>query len=163
MRRCIVCSSNRRDTHVDEIHCCLYRRRFTCACGDTRFRISLPQRPRRCRGGCFPSGILLNRVSKSYWRVAINLPPLNIFGPKNIGQLEEIVAAIETDPNVKVVVFESAVDGYFLTHWDFLAKLGDAPSPKVGRTGLQPLPDLLARPAGHPWFPSHRSAGGRQA
>jgi hypothetical protein len=41
---------------------------------------------------------------------------LNIFGPETIPQLNEIVAAPETDKHVKVVVFDSAVEGYFLTH-----------------------------------------------
>ena len=69
--------------------------------------------------------IRLLRRSGTYWRVTFDLPPLNIFGPANIPQLEEVVSALETDDRVKVVVFESAVDGYFLTHYDFLAKLED--------------------------------------
>src|SRR5260370_39678200 len=35
--------------------------------------------------------------------------------------------------------------GFFLTHYDFLAKPEDQPSMPAGRTGLQPLPDMLAR------------------
>src|SRR5260221_352007 len=66
-------------------------------------------------------------------------------GPKNIPQLNEIIARLETDEHVKVVVFDSAVEGFFLTHYDFLAKPEDQPSMPPGRTGLQPLPDMLAR------------------
>jgi enoyl-CoA hydratase/carnithine racemase len=44
-----------------------------------------------------------------------------------------------------VVVFDSAVEGFFLTHYDFLAKLEDSTSLPPGKTGLQPLPDMLAR------------------
>jgi enoyl-CoA hydratase/carnithine racemase len=40
-------------------------------------------------------------------------PPLNIFGPETIPQLNEIVTALETDRDVRVVVFDSAVDGFF--------------------------------------------------
>src|SRR5690349_16315798 len=70
--------------------------------------------------------------------------PLNIFGPANLPQLEQIVSALENDDRVKVVVFDSAVEGFFLTHWDFLADpKGMALAP--GRTGLQPLPDKLVR------------------
>jgi hypothetical protein len=43
-------------------------------------------------------------------------PPLNIVGPESIPDLNEIVTALETDEQVKVVVFDSAVDGFFLTH-----------------------------------------------
>ncbi len=89
--------------------------------------------------------IRLVRNSDAYWRVTFDLPPLNIFGPANIPQLEEVVASLETDDRVKVVVFDSAVEGFFLTHYDFLAKPEDSAKFPVGPTGLQPLPDMLAR------------------
>jgi enoyl-CoA hydratase/carnithine racemase len=89
--------------------------------------------------------IRLERRSPSYWRVTFDHPPLNIFGPETIPQLNEIITALETDEQVKVVVFDSAVEGFFLTHYNFLAKLEDSPSLPPGRTGLQPLPDMLAR------------------
>src|SRR3984885_12815763 len=86
--------------------------------------------------------IRLVRHSNEYWRVSFDLPPLNIFGPAHIPQLEGIVSSLETDDRVKVVVFDSAVEGFFLTHYDFLTKPTKYPT---GRTGLQPLPDMLAR------------------
>jgi enoyl-CoA hydratase/carnithine racemase len=89
--------------------------------------------------------IRLERLSPSYWRVTFDIPPLNIFGPKNIPQLNDIIASLETDDHVKVAVFDSAVEGFFLTHYDFLAKPEDQPSMSAGPTGLQPLPDMLAR------------------
>jgi enoyl-CoA hydratase/carnithine racemase len=93
-----------------------------------------------------PAGkIHLRRRSDAYWRVTFDLPPLNIFGPANIPQLEEVVSSLETDDRVKVVVFDSAVDGFFLTHYDFLAKLEESTKFPPGATGLQPLPDMLVR------------------
>ena len=89
--------------------------------------------------------ILLTRRSPACWRVTINHPPLNIFGPETIPQLNEIITALETDKHVKVVVFDSAVEGFFLTHYDFLAKLEETTSLPPGPTGLQPLPDMLVR------------------
>ena len=89
--------------------------------------------------------IHLARLSLAYWRVTFDIPPLNIFGPKAIPQLNEIIKALETDENVKVVVFDSAVEGFFLTHYDFLAKLEDSTSIPPGPTGLQALPDMLVR------------------
>ena len=44
--------------------------------------------------------ILLTRRSPAYWRVTINHPPLNIFGPDTIPQLNEIITALETDEHV---------------------------------------------------------------
>ena len=89
--------------------------------------------------------IRLVRHSAEYWRVTFDLPPLNIFGPAHIPQLESIVSSLETDDRVKVVVFDSAVEGFFLTHYDFLAKLEDSSKYPTGPTGLQPLPDMLVR------------------
>jgi enoyl-CoA hydratase/carnithine racemase len=77
--------------------------------------------------------------------VTFDHTPLNIFGPETIPQLEEVIRSLEVDPDVKVVVFDSAVDGFFLTHYNFLAKLEDSTSLPAGPTGLQPLPDMLAR------------------
>src|SRR5271165_6094582 len=89
--------------------------------------------------------IRLERRLPSYWRVTFDHPPLNIFGPETIPQLNEIITELETDKSLKVVVFDSAVEGFFLTHFDFLAKPEDSTSLPPGPTGLQPLPDMLAR------------------
>src|SRR6516165_5687955 len=89
--------------------------------------------------------IILTRRSPEYWCATINHPPLNIFGPDTIPQLNEIITALETDEQVKVIVFESAIEGFFLTHYDFLAKIEDTTSLPPGPTGLQPLPDMLVR------------------
>src|SRR2546428_1071838 len=87
----------------------------------------------------------LTRRSPHHWRATFDHPPLNIFGPDTIPQLNEIITALETDEQVKVVVFDSAVQGFFLTHYDFLAKLEDTTSLPPGPTGLQPLPDAVVR------------------
>jgi enoyl-CoA hydratase/carnithine racemase len=89
--------------------------------------------------------IRLERRTSSYWRVTFDHPPLNIFGPETIPQLDAIVTALETDSDVKVVVFDSAVDGFFLTHYDFLTKLEDTTRLAANAAGLSPLPDALVR------------------
>lgn len=89
--------------------------------------------------------IRLERCSPFYWRVTFDNPPVNIFGPETIPQLDAIVTALETDSDVKVVVFDSAVDGFFLNHYSFVAKFEDTTSLLPGTTGLSPLPDALVR------------------
>jgi enoyl-CoA hydratase/carnithine racemase len=89
--------------------------------------------------------IRLERRSPAYWRVTFDHPPLNIFGPETIPQLNAVITALETDANVKVVVFDSAVEGFFLTHYNFLANPEDTTSLPPGPTGLQQLPDMLVR------------------
>jgi len=89
--------------------------------------------------------IRLERRLPTYWRVTFDMPPVNIFGPKHLPLLNDVVTAIETDPQVKVVVFDSAVEGFFITHYDFLAPLEDSLEVPPGPTGLQSLPDTLVR------------------
>jgi len=48
--------------------------------------------------------IFLNRKSPHYWRVTLDHPPLNIFGPATIPQLDEVITAIEIDKDLRVVV-----------------------------------------------------------
>ncbi|NLS06910.1 enoyl-CoA hydratase/isomerase family protein [Rhizobium sp. P32RR-XVIII] len=88
------------------------------------------------------------RVEKrtpAYWRVTFDNPPFNIFGPETIPQMEKVVAEIEADPHLRVVVFDSAVPGFFLTHYNFTPPLSESTSLPAGRTGLHPLPDMLVR------------------
>jgi enoyl-CoA hydratase/carnithine racemase len=89
--------------------------------------------------------IRLARGLPEYWRVTLNHPPINIFGPEMLPQMGEIITAIETDEQVKVVVFDSAVEGFFLIHLDFLANLDELAHLPPGPTGLHPWPEMLVR------------------
>jgi enoyl-CoA hydratase/carnithine racemase len=89
--------------------------------------------------------IRLERVTAEYWRVTIDNPPFNLFGPETIPQLDAVVTQMETDPKVKVVVFQSAVAGFFLTHYDFVPPLSATTDLPPGVTGLPALPDILVR------------------
>lgn len=89
--------------------------------------------------------IRVKRISPAYWRVTFDNPPLNLMGPQFVLQFREIMATLEADEQVRVVVFDSAVDGYFLNHSDFLAKFEDLTSIPQGPTGLEAWPDILVR------------------
>ena len=89
--------------------------------------------------------IRLERLTPEYWRVTLDNPPFNIFGPETIPQLNSVITQIETDPKVKVVVFQSAVPGFFLTHYDFVPPLSATTGIPPGTTGLPALPDMLVR------------------
>src|SRR3984957_17371601 len=89
--------------------------------------------------------IRLNRFSAAHWRVVFDTPPLNLMGPEFVLQLRDIVTALESDEHVKVVIFESAVEGFFLNHSDFLAKLEELTNIPRGPTGLEAWPDILVR------------------
>jgi enoyl-CoA hydratase/carnithine racemase len=89
--------------------------------------------------------ILVERRTPAYWRVTFDNPPFNIFGPETIPQLNAVITGIENDPELKVVVFDSAVPGFFLTHYNFTPPLSESTSLPSGPTGLHPLPDMLVR------------------
>ena len=89
--------------------------------------------------------VRIKRVTPAYWRVTFNIPPFNIFGPETIPQLNDAITKLETDQDVKVVVFDSAVPGYFLNHYDFVPPLSDTTKLSPGPTGLPPLPDIFVR------------------
>src|SRR5215469_5282551 len=89
--------------------------------------------------------IRLAQRSPTCWRVTFDHPPLNILCPEAILEMNEIITTLETDEKVKVVVFDSAVEGFFLNHSDFLVKLEELTSLPPGPTGLQAWPDILVR------------------
>jgi enoyl-CoA hydratase/carnithine racemase len=89
--------------------------------------------------------IRLTRRSPGYVRVTFDNPPLNVLGPEFVLEIREIMNALEADEQVKVVVFDSAVEGFFLNHSDFLANLENLTAIPQGPTGLEAWPDVLVR------------------
>jgi enoyl-CoA hydratase/carnithine racemase len=89
--------------------------------------------------------IRVTRRSPAYWRITFDNPPLNVLGPEFVLQFREIMTTLEADEQLKVVVFDSAVEGFFLNHSDFHAKFEDLTRIPQGPTGLEAWPDILVR------------------
>ena len=89
--------------------------------------------------------IRVHKVSPSQWRVTFDIPPLNLMGPSFLVEFAPIVTAIENDEHLRVVVFDSAVEGFFLNHSDFTVKLDELTGLPQGPTGLEAWPDILVR------------------
>jgi enoyl-CoA hydratase/carnithine racemase len=89
--------------------------------------------------------IRVARLSSAYWRVTFDNPPLNVMGPQFVREMKAVISEVEADKEVKVLVFESAVEGFFLNHSDFNADMKDLTSMPQGPTGLEAWPDILAR------------------
>ncbi len=89
--------------------------------------------------------IRVNKTSPTQWRVTFDNPPLNLMGPEFVVEFSKIVTAIENDEQLKVVVFESAVEGFFLNHSDFTVKIEELTGLPQGPTGLEAWPDILVR------------------
>jgi enoyl-CoA hydratase/carnithine racemase len=66
-------------------------------------------------------------------------------GPEMVKQFQQVMNALEADEQVRVVVFDSAVEDYFLNHSDFTTKIEDLTSIPQGPTGLEAWPDFLVR------------------
>ena len=92
-----------------------------------------------------PKQVRLTRRSSAYWRVTIDNPPINVMGPEMVQQFQDVINTLEADEQVRVVVFDSAVDDFFLNHSDFTGRLEDMTSLPDGPTGLPPWPDFLVR------------------
>ena len=89
--------------------------------------------------------IWVTRSSAAYWRITFDNPPLNVMGPQFVRELRKIIADVEADEEVKVLVFDSAVERFFLNHSDFFADMKDLTSLPQGPTGLEAWPDILVR------------------
>lgn len=89
--------------------------------------------------------ITINKRSTALWTTTFNNPPINLIDPDTIAELQDLVASLESDPEVKVVVFRSADPDFFLAHWDVLADKAKVAAMPPGPTGLHPWADVLVR------------------
>ena len=61
-----------------------------------------------------------------YWRATFNNPPVNLYDPQTFLELRSILDKTEQTTDVKVLVFDSADPGYFISHYD-LVKATEVP------------------------------------
>ncbi|MGP3633616.1 enoyl-CoA hydratase/isomerase family protein [Streptomyces sp. 24-1644] len=78
------------------------------------------------------------RVSPGYWRVTFANPPINLYDPEVEASLAGIVGRLEADPDVKVVIFDSALPDFFMAHLN-LGRMGEF------EEGLPTYFDLVSR------------------
>src|SRR4051812_7321118 len=91
-------------------------------------------------------------------RVTFKNPPFNVVGADTVAELSRIVDDLSGDDRAKVVIFDSAVPGYFFNHAD-LSQLGELLTLSSGES--TPLfVDLAMRIAAAP-FVSIASIRGR--
>src|ERR1700748_1097231 len=87
----------------------------------------------------------VDEVSPTYWRVTFDNGPVNLLDPDTIDQLGALIAQVESDPDLTVVVFRSDKPGYFMAHWDFLSDTTRVAAMRPGPTGLHPYLDNFVR------------------
>jgi enoyl-CoA hydratase/carnithine racemase len=79
--------------------------------------------------------LTLTKYSESFWRVTLDNPPINLMGPDMIAGLQRLMDIIEADDKLKVIIFDSANEDYFVSHFD-VVRGGELPqvSGKLGVT-----------------------------
>ena len=80
----------------------------------------------------------------AYWRIIFDYPPFNVADGTMFQALQDLLARINIDPSLRVVVFESANHDFYLSHFDLTGKLGNIMT-AVGPSGLPVLADTFVR------------------
>jgi enoyl-CoA hydratase/carnithine racemase len=91
------------------------------------------------------SHISISKVTPAYWRVTFDHPPINTITLDTIRDLSGLVDTVETDPEVRVVVFDSANPDFFLAHYGVGEQPEDPTPIAEGPTGLDPFLDVYTR------------------
>ena len=68
----------------------------------------------------------IDRSHPGLWTITFSNAPINVFVPETIVELGTLMADLETDPSVKVIVFQSANPEFFIAHLD-VAKAAERP------------------------------------
>lgn len=89
--------------------------------------------------------VKISKPSPSLWRVSFDNGPVNLIGSQMVVELRALVEAAEADPEVTVILFESANPDYFLAHWDLADDGALQASLPAGPTGQHPFVDMLIR------------------
>jgi enoyl-CoA hydratase/carnithine racemase len=87
----------------------------------------------------------VDRRSASYCRVRFDHPPINTITATTVAELAELVGLIEEDPDLNVVVFDSANPDFYLAHYDTEHDPARTAALGVGPTGMHAWLDLLVR------------------
>ncbi len=61
--------------------------------------------------------ITADKQVPGFWRVTLNHPPINTVDDQMYDEIFDLVEAIEAEPSLKVVTFESANPDFFLAHY----------------------------------------------
>ncbi len=104
----------------------------------------------------------ITEVTPAYWRVTIGNPPINLYDPEMFAELRVLMDRIETDEELKVVVFDSENPDYFVAHYDLVrgevipdmpgaAKFGEWPNfvTRLAQSRVVSIASLRGRARGH--------------
>lgn len=87
----------------------------------------------------------VKRRSSGYCRVTFDHPPMNTINAMTVLELAELVGLVEQDPDLNVIVFDSANPGFYLAQYEPELDPSRTPVPGVGPTGMHDWRELLVR------------------
>ncbi|KAM0248822.1 hypothetical protein ACHAQJ_009308 [Trichoderma viride] len=79
-----------------------------------------------------PDYLFVTKISPAYWRATFKNGPLNLFGPETYVALRQLVADLENDKDVRVIVFDSSTPDYFIAHYDTTRAMEEPEGPGTG-------------------------------
>ena len=91
-----------------------------------------------------PSPLRVVEETRAYWRVVFDYPPFNVVDDTMYEGLQNLLARIDASPSLRVIVFESAMKDFYLSHFDLTGKLGNITT-AVGTSGFPILMDTFVR------------------
>src|SRR5579862_5703902 len=80
----------------------------------------------------------------SYWRAVFDYPLFNVVDGHVFQALQDLLVRMETSETLRVVVFESALPDFYLSHFDLTGKLGNVMT-GLGPSGFPILMDTFVR------------------
>ena len=96
------------------------------------------------------STIHYERTSPQVAKITFANPPVNLILGESVLRLTEIVEKLAADPDIQVVVFDSATPDFFYNHFD-LAAAADFPAPE-GEDALPVWTDLVLKLSKAPYI-----------
>jgi enoyl-CoA hydratase/carnithine racemase len=91
-----------------------------------------------------PSPLRVIEETPTFWRVVFDYPPFNVVDDNMYGGLQSLLARLDASPSLRVIVFESAIKDFYLSHFDLTGKLGNITT-AVGASGFPILIDTFVR------------------
>ncbi len=81
--------------------------------------------------------LIVDKAAVGHWRVTLSNPPINLIDDGMYDELFDLVGDMESDPDLKVVTFESANPDFFIAHYS-------SAEPR-SRFGVPPWIDIAQR------------------
>jgi enoyl-CoA hydratase/carnithine racemase len=82
--------------------------------------------------------------SPAFWRAVFDHPPFNVIDASIFEGLQDLLGRMDASPDLRIVVFESAIPDFYLAHFDLTGNIGNILS-AVGPSGLPILMDTFVR------------------